>query len=110
MAWLERRLDDPETALYVAEQDGEPVGTVRLELADVALISITVAPEHRGEGLAVPMIEAACAKVGDFPVVAEIRPANLASIRAFEKAGFELEQSHPGVLSYRLVRAPQYMP
>ena len=109
VAWLEQSLSMPERALYVAEVDGEPIGTVRLDLADVAIISITVAPEHRGRGLAVPMIEAGCDKVQDMSVVAEIRPSNVASIRAFERAGFVPDGSAPGLLRYWLRRTPRYM-
>ena len=34
ISWLSRTLGNPERRLYVAEEDGDPVGTVRADFAD----------------------------------------------------------------------------
>lgn len=90
IAWLARRLADPGTKLLIAELDGHPVGTVRFDLDAEVVISLTVAPERRGKGLATPIILAACALI-DRDVIAEVLPHNEASIRAFLRAGFVRE-------------------
>jgi RimJ/RimL family protein N-acetyltransferase len=103
VAWLKRVVADPRRALYVAVDDRGPLGTARLDAGedDHATISITIAPERRGEGLATPLIAAACARAGG-PVVAIVKPENARSVRAFERAGFRRTGTEDG--SLRLVR------
>jgi RimJ/RimL family protein N-acetyltransferase len=99
--WLARVLADPARALYVAEDDRGALGTVRLDAGDGgAVVSITIAPDRRGEGLATPLVAAACERAGG-PVVAIIKPTNTRSVRAFEQAGFRRIGTEDG--SLRLV-------
>lgn len=100
--WLSGRLASAETRLYIAEVQGEPVGTVRIDTADEAVISVAVAPRFRGQGLAAEIIRAATRDCA-VPVVAQIRRTNLPSIRAFERAGFALAAETFDVLTYRLL-------
>jgi len=92
--WLATRLNDADTLLTIAEEDGEPVGTVRLDRhgRDEAELSITIAPAARGRGLARLAIELgvehAHREWGVTRVTARIRPENTASLRAFAAAGF----------------------
>jgi RimJ/RimL family protein N-acetyltransferase len=74
-----------------------PIGQVRLEReadGDVE-VSIAIAPEARGEGLARPLLRAAMAAAQRSPAlgggryVARVRPENAASIALFERAGFQ---------------------
>jgi RimJ/RimL family protein N-acetyltransferase len=91
--WLATVLSDPTRQLWIAEVDGEPVGQVRIDQRDRdAVISVSVAPEARGRGLAAPMIEAATARV-DGRVVALVKPENERSLRAFETAGYRRARS-----------------
>ena len=96
--WLATRLDDPDTRLTIAEHEGTPVGTVRLDRrgADEAELSITIAPAARGRGLARPAIdlgvEHARGEWGVTRVTARIRSENAASLRAFAAAGFAIER------------------
>ncbi len=90
VAWLTKRLADPDTLLLIAQVGGEPIGVVRFDLQpDHAVISLTVAPEHRGKGYARPIIETACRLVSR-PIVAQILPHNQRSIAAFTGAGFQM--------------------
>jgi RimJ/RimL family protein N-acetyltransferase len=92
--WLAARLGDADTLLTIVEEDGEPVGTVRLDRhgRDEAELSLTIAPEARGRGLARPAIELGAEHAqhqwGVARVTARIRPENTASLRAFAAAGF----------------------
>lgn len=95
-AWFSRRLRSPQARTWLAEAsptDDGIVGLVRFELRDShAEIGVTVAPEHRGRGLASKLITAGVRRLSareDFDqVVALIRPENVASCAAFRRAGF----------------------
>lgn len=92
-AWLGRILDSKETRLFVGESNGAAIGQIRFDLKPhrTAEISITVAPEARGRGLASDLLRAAEAialQEGVRALLAEIKPANEASVRAFKRAGY----------------------
>jgi UDP-2,4-diacetamido-2,4,6-trideoxy-beta-L-altropyranose hydrolase len=96
VAWLGRRLGDPNSLFWIAEApDGEPAGVVRFDFDDegVATISLNLAPARRGHRLASPFILAACQELRrthpTATVRALIKPENLASQRAFARSGFE---------------------
>jgi RimJ/RimL family protein N-acetyltransferase len=93
--WLERRLATPDDArLWIGESDGVPVGVVRFErrTPTAVEVSITVAPDARGRGLARPLLDAgvaaARAAFGPVTIRADILPGNDASLRLFTGAGF----------------------
>lgn len=98
VAWLRAVLADADRRLYIAEDERGPLGTVRLDL-DTAIpeISITVAPERRGERLAARIITAAGELHGP-PVVARMKPGNEASLRAFRRCGYRVTDTVDGVL------------
>jgi len=51
VSWLSRTLGNPDRRLYIAEENGEPVGTVRADFADgVWELSWTVSPESKRTG------------------------------------------------------------
>lgn len=93
--WLEQRLATPDDArIWIGESDGAPFGVVRFErrAIDAFEVSITVAPDARGRGLARPLLEAGIGAAreafGPVTVLADILPGNDASIRSFTAAGF----------------------
>lgn len=88
LAWLSASLANPDRTLLICEEDGVPVGTVRVDGDEM---SWTVAPEARGRGLASIMI----AMAGPQGRTAEIKAENLASQRAARKAGFRLVRKGP---------------
>ena len=96
--WLATTLGSATRHLYVAEASftvTDSLGMVRLDLGDrdTAEVSITVAPECRGQGWAGPMLEAAHAeakRLGITHLVATVKPANTASLRAFLRAGYHI--------------------
>lgn len=85
--WLDASLCNPERALLIAEVDGVPVGTVRIDHGEETELSWTVAPDQRGKGIAKQMVELACPPEH---VVAKIKPENVASQKVAESAGFML--------------------
>jgi RimJ/RimL family protein N-acetyltransferase len=92
--WLAARLDDPERRLWIAEEAGDPVGQVRVDLASgTGTVSIAVAPAHRGRGVGSSVLRALLVEIeadlGVRDLRAVVHPENAASLRAFERAGFQ---------------------
>jgi UDP-2,4-diacetamido-2,4,6-trideoxy-beta-L-altropyranose hydrolase len=92
--WFEHRLKDVSCWFLIAEdQAGTPIGQVRYEREKPyeVTISVSIAPEFRrrgyGEAMIVLSIDELSLRLTDV-IHAYIKPDNLASIRAFEKAGF----------------------
>jgi spore coat polysaccharide biosynthesis predicted glycosyltransferase SpsG/RimJ/RimL family protein N-acetyltransferase len=105
--WLERRLSDPNTAIYVADQGDGPWGQIRFEWQDdgVAVVDVSVAASARGSGLAAPLIRAgvrqAFADVDDVRGVrALVRPENAPSAAAFLRAGLTPAEGAADVLTF----------
>lgn len=94
LPWFARKLEDPACVIYIGVGG---VGFVRFEReGDYAEISVAVAPERRGGGMGTALLRAACAQYRhDVPgvdsLVALVREDNLASRRAFERAGFAVD-------------------
>lgn len=67
------------------------VAIVRFDLAnDEALVSINSNPAARGQGLATPSLLGAEQFLrGIHTLIAEIKPENIASLRAFKRAGYQ---------------------
>jgi len=92
--WYERALADPARELYVAQRGSRPVGTVRFDEVTAAEweVSITLAPEARGHGLARPVLaagEAAFARRHPgVTLIAAVLPGNAPSQRLFARAGY----------------------
>lgn len=90
--WFKNKLKDESCFAYIIEFENEVVSFVRIEInCHDAVIGIVINKKFRGKGLG-----SACIRIGlaeyfnahDFPVLAFIKNQNMASIKAFEKAGF----------------------
>jgi RimJ/RimL family protein N-acetyltransferase len=100
LEWLVKVLEAPDRLLLIAVDDQGPIGTIRFDFVDKrAEISVTVAPERRGEGLAASLVREGTQGV-DAPVDAWIRSDNEISRRAFERAGFKLVDATEGWVRY----------
>jgi predicted dehydrogenase/RimJ/RimL family protein N-acetyltransferase len=92
--WLPATLGDVTTRLWIAESEGAPVGQVRVgpRSGGVAELHITLAPTARGRGLGssllVQVTASALADPGTERLCAYVNPDNVASLRAFARAGF----------------------
>ena len=93
-AWFAAHIKSDLVAIYVLEtNEGVPVGQVRFDVnsAGEAEIGLSLASEWRGRRLASDALSLACdtfRHVATSTAVAHVKPNNLASVRAFEKAGF----------------------
>lgn len=91
--WLDARLRSERCLLFIAESGGRPVGQVRFDVepGGTAEIDVSIAAESRGRGLGAAVLRLACDAYhahASETLVAHVRPDNVASARAFERAGF----------------------
>jgi UDP-2,4-diacetamido-2,4,6-trideoxy-beta-L-altropyranose hydrolase len=98
-AWFSRVLADESTTTYLVQEASDPVAVVRFGRADgAALVSINVSPHARGRGIGKRALALACeayerARPGT-PLVAEVRPDNVASLSIFRAVGFTQGRGH----------------
>jgi spore coat polysaccharide biosynthesis protein SpsF len=111
--WYPTVLDQPGTRLRIALVDGEPVGTLRVDVAGGAgEVGIAIVPERRGQGLGRALLGALVADCAADPQVnvleACVHPDNGASMRSFLAAGFTLtDEDRRG---FRVLRRPVHQP
>ena len=126
-AWLGSQLAQPERYLLLlaeAAETAEPAGLIRFALTTedeattqksvtIATLSYSLAPAYRGRGWAAPLLLAGTrAVLAAFPqvgrVLGAVKADNVASVRAFRRAGFaEVAGSGPaGSRTFAWVAAP----
>ena len=93
LEWLSAVIRSPSRWLYVVKVDEMQVGTGRLDQMenDVVELSVAVAPDARGKGVAKKIIAALKEQATEmgFPTqIAHVRENNVGSMIAFLKAGF----------------------
>jgi RimJ/RimL family protein N-acetyltransferase len=100
VSWLRAKLADrADCRIWIAEVDGVAVGQARVDrkAEHVGEISVALAPEARGRGLAAPLIrsatEQAHGELGLERIEARIKPENARSLAAFRRAGYERVRS-----------------
>jgi RimJ/RimL family protein N-acetyltransferase len=94
--WFATRRRDPAARIWIAEEEGSPVGQVRLDVEDgVGSVSIAIAPAHRRRGVGSSVLRAVLEAAANDPKIQTLRalthPDNLPSRRAFERVGFRTE-------------------
>ncbi|WP_112073462.1 GNAT family N-acetyltransferase [Hyphomonas sp. GM-8P] len=97
-----RRLLRGQSMAYVAISDGEICGAAvylyRTGTKAARLYSLTVAPDHRGKGIASALMaagEADAARRGCNRVRLEVRQSNATAIRLYERHGFRVMAQLP---------------
>ncbi|GAB3479949.1 GNAT family N-acetyltransferase [Marinomonas epiphytica] len=105
MVWLQASLADHlRRRIWVAEWQGKPIGTCRADKQnELWSLSWTLAPSARGQGLAIPMIQAVMDKTPGV-LLAQVKEENLASQKVAQKLGFQLVNVKDGVLNYKCER------
>jgi RimJ/RimL family protein N-acetyltransferase len=99
MKWFKTRIEDLTCMMLVFQNEEKLyIGQIRIqkEADSEALIGISIAKEHRGNGYASEMLKMASDSFfennRDYRINAFIKISNLNSKYAFEKAGFEFEK------------------
>jgi L-amino acid N-acyltransferase YncA len=73
IGWLKATLENKNRQLFVTEENGVAVGTVRADYADnVYELSWTVSPEARGKGIGKRMVSLLANKINE-PIRAEVK-------------------------------------
>lgn len=92
--WFHRSIKRADRSLLIAEDGKTPVGVLRFDvMGEVAEISVFLDPELIGRGYGTAMLREGTAwarlnLTGVKTLRAKIKPDNLASSHAFEKAGY----------------------
>ena len=104
--WFNKKLEDKNTFIYIAESNALPAGMVRYDISeDKAIVGLVVDKNFRGQGLA-PLFLEDTARLyfsrSALPIHAYIKVENTASVRSFKKAGYLLagEKIVSGCKSY----------
>ncbi len=93
--WFRESIDNPARVLLIGESEGKPIGVLRYDFEDTeALISIYLTPGNHGRGIGAQLIRVGSRWLRSYMphirnVRAEIRAENIASQRAFAKAGYK---------------------
>ena len=106
--WYNRMLMSNETEILIGKVDGdqEKIGMVRFDKDEKRhhlVCSINLNPKWRGKGLAADLLKEAIAhrRIGkSWPIYAEVKPSNQASIRCFEKNAFQYNDNSEGINRY----------
>ena len=96
VSWLENKIDDTNSLLFLILLDDEPIGIVRLERGLETVIGITVSPFQRGKGYGSEILKSACEvfwRNKTDIIFAYIKKENVSSQRVFKKAGFVFSKS-----------------
>ena len=94
--WYERSLKNPNRNILIAETGPTPVAMVRFDHDNtIATVSIILASEIRGKGMARQILACAIDEVLPRPQTlrALIKPENTPSLALFQGAGFEIVQN-----------------
>lgn len=106
--WLQNTLKNPLRILLIGEIHRQAIGVLRYDLKESsALVSIYLVPTEMGKGYGTPLLKAGHQWLtSNQPAVsrihAEITPENIASVKTFEKAGYQPSstQTPQGILKY----------
>ena len=104
-AWFNRKLDSvskKQCYFYIMEDDSHPIGSIRLDPVSgenhTYIISYMISPSQRGRGFGTKIIKSLIELLDEGfvmnkPIIlmAYVKPENKASIRCFQKLGFELK-------------------
>ena len=96
--WFREKVKDQKCVMYVAYCTGKKIGSIRFENGKEGVkTSVILNPDYWGKGFGSRLIRLATEKFAsenkpDKPIIAEIKKDNIASIRAFQKAGYK--ESH----------------
>ena len=105
--WLRECLANNDRRLQIAEFDGQPVGTIRIDLGDPRKLgepcelSWTVAPVARGQGIGRSMVREFASQLS-LPTKAVTRTSNIASQKVAQSAGFEFVEKDDEWMTFML--------
>lgn len=96
--WFLSKVNDENAHYYICEVNGRPAGLVRFDYDKATrayIIGITIDQNFRGKKLATSFLKQACESftvTSEDTILAFIKEENIASKKAFERAGFVFQQ------------------
>lgn len=92
LTWFTRKISDSNAIYYICEINNSPAGLIRFDINnDKVIIGITIDKKFRGKKLSSRILHKSCEEISNFvdlPIIAYIKKENIASVKSFEKAGF----------------------
>jgi RimJ/RimL family protein N-acetyltransferase len=100
-SWFQKTLLDVSKKIYIAEEEDNFIGMVRLDFIDGAyLMSWAVSPKFQGRGFGKEMVSMGSKTTGGI-IKAAIKQSNKASIKIAEHIGMKLTQKIGDTLFYQ---------
>jgi RimJ/RimL family protein N-acetyltransferase len=96
--WFEETLADPKRNLFIlCDKKCNKLGQIRFDKKnDVADINVTINPNYRNQGIgSLALFKASHIYIHNFggkQVIAKVKKDNTASLKAFQKAGFQIHE------------------
>lgn len=110
--WLEETLADPERNLFIiCDNKCNKLGQIRFDkIKDATEISITINPKYRNQGIgSLALCKSSNIYTNNFGVkqlIAKLKKENIASLKAFEKAGFQKYKEYADYIELEYKKAP----
>ena len=95
VAWFQECLLDSDVDMYIAELEGVPAGTIRMNCSnDIAVISFSVDKNYRGQGIGKKMLQLAEESIFEkrkdiHCLTGKTKVCNIASQKAFLSNGYK---------------------
>jgi RimJ/RimL family protein N-acetyltransferase len=98
VAWFQTKLTDRQCIFHIVQRGSKPIGQIRFQIeGKEAIISVSIAPDQRGRGFSSQIIRLGSINLFYTTSVkvinAFIKHGNVASERAFSKAGYIMDGS-----------------
>ncbi|MDO4514018.1 MAG: GNAT family N-acetyltransferase [Lachnospiraceae bacterium] len=109
VAWYQGRLNNPDCHIYIGmTRENKPVGIIRVEKQreepEVGMISYSVDAGMRGKGIGtrlLSLVERKLCGTELTTLAGQVKPDNIASRKAFERAGFAESDRKAEYIEYR---------
>lgn len=107
--WFTNKIKAPDSNFYIAEYKSEPIGQIRFDGTNEKVISYLIGSEMRGKGLGHILLDLGVKKVlvevkDISKIFGYVKKENIASCKAFEKAGFKsaTDSQYPDSYKYEI--------
>lgn len=104
--WFNQSIKTPDVKIYIATYKSTKIGVIRYNVDDKNVrVSVNLIPEFFGKGFGTILIKKGTKKFlretkSIKPVIAQIKKDNVASQRAFAKAGYKMADSKENEVTY----------
>lgn len=88
--WYENKINDKKTSIFIVLKDNIEVGQIRIDIKDDrGFIDYSIAENYRGQGIGTQILQLIKLEITNVDLIGYVRRENIASIKAFEKTGYE---------------------